>query len=117
MPELSVLLEENFVQDEKGRWYIRIPPKKAMWPNCVRKAVEEFEGYKIPGQAETVPFGSYLCRLLSPLEDKNYQAIVTIAGPPEDHSGGRKPVDVLRYQLKQSINKKVQNAKYRRFRF
>ena len=22
MPELSVLLEENFLQDEKGRWYI-----------------------------------------------------------------------------------------------
>ena len=46
MPELAVLLEENFLQDEKGRWYIPDITKEGDVAKLREKKLwKEFEGY------------------------------------------------------------------------
>lgn len=46
MPELSVLLEENFLQDEKGRWYVPDTTKEGDVAKLREKKLwKEFEGY------------------------------------------------------------------------
>lgn len=46
MPELSVLLDENFLQDDKGRWYIPDVTKEGDVAKLREKSLwREFEGY------------------------------------------------------------------------
>lgn len=46
MPELSVILEKNFLQDEKGRWYILDVTKEGNVAKMREKKLwKEFEGY------------------------------------------------------------------------
>lgn len=46
MPELSVILEKNFLQDEKGRWYILNVTKEGNVARLHEKKLwKEFEGY------------------------------------------------------------------------
>ena len=81
MPELAVLLEENFLQDEKGRWYI---PDRTKEGDIIKlrekKLWKEFEGY-MNSKGKLKLFRSEAIRLgFSRLwKDKNYQAIVDIA--------------------------------------
>ena len=81
MPELSVLLEENFLQDEKGRWYIPDTTKEGDVAKLREKKLwKEFEGY-MNSKGKLKLFRSEAIRVgFSRLwKDKNYQAIVDIA--------------------------------------
>ena len=81
MPELAVLLEENFLQDEKGRWYIPDTTKEGDVAKLREKKLwKEFEGY-MNSKGKLKLFRSEAIRVgFSRLwKDKNYQAIVTIA--------------------------------------
>ena len=81
MPELAVLLEENFLQDEKGRWYIPDVTKEGDVAKLREKKLwKEFEGY-LNSKGKLKLFRSEAIRVgFSRLwKDKNYQAIVDIA--------------------------------------
>lgn len=81
MPELSTLLEENFLQDEKGRWYIPDTTKEGDVTKLREKKLwKEFEGY-LNSKGKLKLFRSEAIRVgFSRLwKDKNYQAIVDIA--------------------------------------
>ena len=81
MPELSVLLEENFLQDEKGCWYIPDTTKEGDVAKLREKKLwKEFEGY-MNSKGKLKLFRSEAIRVgFSRLwKDKNYQAIVDIA--------------------------------------
>ena len=81
MPELAVLLEENFLQDEDGRWYIPDVTKEGDVAKLREKKLwKEFEGY-LNSKGKLKLFRSEAIRVgFSRLwKDKNYQAIVDIA--------------------------------------
>ena len=81
MPELSVILEENFLQDEKGRWYIPDVTKEGDVAKLREKKLwKEFEGY-LNSKGKLKSFRSEAIRVgFSRLwKDKNYQAIVDIS--------------------------------------
>lgn len=81
MPELAVLLEENFLQDEKGRWYIPDVTKEGDVAKLREKKLwKEFEGY-LNSKGKLKSFRSEAIRVgFSRLwKNKNYQAIVDIA--------------------------------------
>ena len=81
MPELATLLEENFLQDEKGRWYIPDITKEGDLAKLREKNLwKEFEGY-MNSKGKFKLFRSEAIRVgFSRLwKDKNYQAIVNIA--------------------------------------
>lgn len=81
MPELAVLLEENFLQDENGRWYIPDVTKEGDVAKLREKKLwKEFEGY-MNSKGKLKLFRSEAIRVgFSRLwKDKNYQAIVDIA--------------------------------------
>ena len=81
MPELATLLEENFLQDEKGRWYIPDTTKEGDVAKLREKKLwKEFEGY-LNSKGKLKLFRSEAIRVgFSRLwKDKNYQAIVDIA--------------------------------------
>ena len=81
MPELAVLLEENFLQDEKSRWYIPDVTKEGDVAKLREKKLwKEFEGY-LNSKGKLKLFRSEAIRVgFSRLwKDKNYQAIVDIA--------------------------------------
>lgn len=81
MPELAVLLEENFLQDDKGRWYIPDVTREGDVAKLREKKLwKEFEGY-LNSKGKLKSFRSEAIRVgFSRLwKDKNYQAIVDIA--------------------------------------
>ena len=81
MPELAVLLEEKFLQDEKGRWYIPDVTKEGDVTKLREKNLwKEFEGY-MSSKGKLKLFRSEAVRVgFSRLwKDKNYKAIVDIA--------------------------------------
>lgn len=81
MPELATLLEENFLQDEVGRWYIPDVTKEGDVAKLREKKLwKEFEGY-MNSRGKLKLFRSEAIRVgFSRLwKDKNYQAIVDIA--------------------------------------
>lgn len=81
MPELAVLLEENFLQDDKGRWYIPDITKEGDLAKLREKNLwKEFEGY-MNSKGKLKLFRSEAIRVgFSRLwKEKNYQAIVNIA--------------------------------------
>ena len=81
MPELSVLLEENFIKDENERWYIPDRTKEADIAKLREKnLLKEFDGY-LRGKGKLKVFRSEAIRLgFSKLwKEKNYMAIVGIA--------------------------------------
>ena len=81
MPELAVLLEENFLQDDKGRWYIPDVTKEGDVAKLREKKLwKEFESY-LNSKGKLKLFRSEAIRVgFSRLwKDKNYQAIVDIS--------------------------------------
>jgi len=81
MPELATLLEENFLQDEKGQWYIPDLSKEGDVIKLREKKLwKEFEAYA-NSKGKLKLFRSEAIRLgFSRLwKEKNYQAIVTIS--------------------------------------
>lgn len=81
MPELSTMLEENFLQDEKGRWYIPDVTKEGDLLKLREKNLwKEFQGY-MNSKGKLKLFRSEAIRVgFSRLwKEKNYKAIVNIA--------------------------------------
>jgi predicted RNA-binding Zn-ribbon protein involved in translation (DUF1610 family) len=81
IPELSVILEENFLQDENGYWYIPDVTKEGDVAKLREKKLwREFEDY-LNSRGKLRSFRSEAVRVgFSRLwKDKNYQAIVDIA--------------------------------------
>jgi len=81
MPELAVLLEENFLQDESGRWYIPDVHKEGDVAKLREKKLwKEFEGY-LASKGKLKLFRSEAIRVgfAKLWKDKNYQAIVNMA--------------------------------------
>lgn len=81
MPELVVLLEENFLQDEKGRWYVPYTKKEGDIAKLREKSLlREFDGY-LKSKGKLKLFRSEAIRVgFSHLwKEKNYQAIVDLA--------------------------------------
>ncbi len=81
MPELSVMLEENFLQDEKGRWYIPDIKKEGDVTKLREKKLwKEFEGY-LASKGKLKLFRSEAIRVgfARLWKEKNYQAIVDMA--------------------------------------
>ena len=81
MPELSVMLDENFIQDDKGRWYIPDRTKEGDVAKLREKNLwKEFESY-MNSKGKLKLFRSEAIRVgFSRLwKDKKYQAIVDMA--------------------------------------
>lgn len=77
MPELSVLLEENFLQDEKGRWYVPDVTKEGDVARLREKNLwKEFEGYlKSRGKLKLFRSEAVRAGFARLWKEKNYQAI------------------------------------------
>ena len=81
MPELITLLEENFLQDEGGHWYIPDTSKEGDIAKLREKnLMKEFEGY-LNSKGKLKLFRSEAIRVgFSRLwKDKNYKAIVDLS--------------------------------------
>ena len=81
MPELSVLLEENFLQDDKGRWYIPDVTKEADVAKLREKnLLKEFEGYlTTKGKLKLFRAEAIRVGFAKLWKDKNYKLIVETA--------------------------------------
>ncbi len=78
IPELSVLLEENFLQDENGRWYVPDITKEGDVAKLREKNLwKEFEGY-MASKGKLKLFRSEAIRVgfARLWKEKNYKAIV-----------------------------------------
>ena len=81
MPELSVLLNENFLQDEVGKWYIPDVTKEADVAKLrEKKLLKEFEGYlATKGKIKLFRFEAVRVGFAKLWADKNYKLIVETA--------------------------------------
>ena len=81
MPELSVLLEENFLQNEDGTWYIPDVTKEADVAKLrEKKLYKEFEGYlATKGKLKLFRAEAVRAGFAKLWADKNYKLIVETA--------------------------------------
>ena len=81
MPELSVILEENFLKDEKGRWYIPDLTKSGDIAELREKnLLKEFQEYQATkGKLKVFRSEAIRAGFAKLWKDKDYQAIVTMA--------------------------------------
>lgn len=81
MPELAVILQENFLQDEKGRWYIPDVTKEGDVAKLREKnLIKEFEGYMASkGKLKSFRYEAIRVGFSKLWKEKNYKAIVDIA--------------------------------------
>lgn len=81
IPELLVLLEENFLQDSEGKWYVPDRTKEGDVAKLrEKKLLKEFEGY-CNSKGKLKLFRSEAIRLgfTKMWKEKNYQGIVALA--------------------------------------
>lgn len=81
MPELRELLEENFIQDSEGKWYIPDPTKSGdIMKLRDKRLVKEFEGY-LEGKGKLRVFRTEAIRVgfAKLWKDKDYHNIVKVA--------------------------------------
>jgi DNA modification methylase len=80
-PELTVLLEENFLQDDEGRWYIPDVTKAADVAKLrEKKLLKEFEGYlATKGKLKLFRTEAIRVGFAKLWVDKNYKLIVETA--------------------------------------
>jgi len=80
-PELAVLLEENFLQDDKGRWYIPDITKASDVAKLrEKKLLKEFEGYlATKGKLKLFRTEAIRVGFAKLWADKNYKLIVETA--------------------------------------
>ena len=81
IPELQVLLEENFLQDSEGKWYVPDRTKEGDVAKLrEKKLLKEFEGY-CNSKGKLKLFRSEAIRLgfTKMWKEKNYQGIVALA--------------------------------------
>ena len=81
MPELSVILEENFLMDEEGRWYIPDLTKSGDIAKLREKnLLKEFQEYQATkGKMKVFRSEAIRAGFAKLWKDKDYQAIVTMA--------------------------------------
>ena len=81
MPELLDMLKENFVQDEKGAWYVPDLTKSGDIAKLREKnLLKEFQGYQATkGKLEVFRSEAIRAGFAKLWKEKNYQAIVTMA--------------------------------------
>lgn len=81
LPELSVLLEENFLQDDKGRWYIPDVTKEADMAKLREKSLlKEFDGYlATKGKLKLFRSEAIRAGFAKLWKEKNYKLIVETA--------------------------------------
>jgi DNA modification methylase len=81
MPELSVLLEDNFLQDDKGRWYVPDVTKSGDVAKLrEKKLIKEFEGYlATKGKLKLFRTEAIRAGFAKLWTEKNYQLIVDTA--------------------------------------
>lgn len=81
IPELSELLEENFIQDNNGKWYIPDPTKSADIVKLREKRLsKEFEEY-LEGKGKLKVFRTEAVRIgfAKLWKEKDYKSIVKVA--------------------------------------
>lgn len=101
LPELSVILEENFLQDEKGRWYIPDITKEGDVAKLREKnLLKEFESY-LTSKGKLKLFRSEAIRVgFSKLwKDKNYKAIVDLADRLPEQTVQEDPNILMYYDI------------------
>lgn len=81
IPELAVLLEDSFLQDDKGKWYIPDRTKEADIAKLrEKKLLKEFEGYLYAkGKLKLFRTEAVRAGFAKLWEDKNYKLIVEVA--------------------------------------
>ncbi len=82
LPELSEMLEQNFLQDEAGRWYVPDPGKASDLEKLRRKALlREFAGY-VEGRGRLRKFRTEAIRagFADAWHRRDYSTIVKVAG-------------------------------------
>ena len=81
MPELSIILEENFLKDEEGRWYIPDLTKSGDIAKLREKnLLKEFQEYQATkGKLKVFRSEAIRAGFAKLWKDKDYQAIVTMA--------------------------------------
>lgn len=81
MPELSVILEENFLKDDEGRWYIPDLTKSGDIAKLREKnLLKEFQEYQsTKGNLKVFRSEAIRAGFAKLWKDKDYQAIVTMA--------------------------------------
>lgn len=81
IPELSILLEENFLKDESGRWYIPDRTKEADIAKLREKnLLKEFDDYfNSKGKLKLFRSEAVKAGFSKLWKDKNYKAIVNFA--------------------------------------
>lgn len=80
MPELGILLEENFLQDEEGKWYIPDPSKSGdIIKLREKRLLKEFEEY-LTGKGKLKQFRTEAVRagFAKLWKDKDYENIVKV---------------------------------------
>lgn len=80
MPELSAMLEENFLQDEGGRWYVPDPHKESDLQKLRLKALlREFRGY-VAGSGRLRQFRTEAVRagFAAAYQEKDYGTILRV---------------------------------------
>lgn len=101
MPELSVMLEENFLQDDKGQWYIPDVKKEGDVAKLREKKLwKEFEGY-LASKGKLKLFRSEAIRVgfARLWKDKNYQAIVDMAERLPEQTVQENPNILMYYDI------------------
>ena len=91
LPELQVLLEENFLQDDKGRWYIPDVTKEGDLAKLRNKnLLKEFEGYlATKGKLKLFRLEAVRAGFAKLWDERNYHLIIDIAERlPKAWSGG-----------------------------
>lgn len=81
MPELSVMLEDNFLQDENGKWYIPDVTKASDVAKLrEKKLIKEFESYlESKGKLKTFRTEAIRAGFAKLWTEKNYKLIVDTA--------------------------------------
>lgn len=101
IPELAVLLEENFLQDEKGHWYIPDVTKEGDVAKLREKKLwKEFEGY-LASKGKLKLFRSEAIRagFARLWKEKNYKAIVDMAQRLPDQTVQEDPNILMYYDI------------------
>jgi len=81
MPELSVMLEENFLQDEQGKWYVPDVTKASDVTKLrEKKLIKEFEGYlQTKGKLKVFRTEAIRAGFAKLWAEKNFKLIVDMA--------------------------------------
>jgi hypothetical protein len=89
MPELTMMLEQNFLQDLKGQWYVPDPNKLADLDRVRERALlKEFEEYKkTKGKLKLFRTEAIRAGFKKAWSDRDYGMIITL--------GERMPSQIL----------------------